>query len=68
MKKTVYVVMVNDSVDSVWTDQTEACLRGDELHKPNWEPETGSPCMFARVEPFKLNKKGKYEKTKTTNN
>ena len=57
--KTVYVVMVNDVVDSVWKDQTEACLRGDELHNPSPDNINVHP-MFARVEPFKLNKKGQW--------
>ena len=57
--KMVYVVMVNDVVDSVWDDQTKARLRGDELHNPS-PGGINIHLMFARTYPFPLNKKGKW--------
>ena len=55
--KVVYVVMVNDAVDSVWTEETKAIKRGDKLHNPS--PEHLHP-MFARIYNLPLNKKGKW--------
>ena len=62
--KIVYVVMVNDVVDSIWDDQSKACIRGDELHNPSPENIEDHP-MFARTYPFKLNKKGHWNGEKT---
>ena len=67
--KMVYVVMVNDAVDSVWTKETKALKVADKLHKPNPERifaiaeritrEEVHP-KFARVENRPLNTKGKW--------
>ena len=54
--KTVYVVMVNDSVDSVWTDETKATKRANKLHDPDAEKYFNS--MFAHVHTLSLNEEG----------
>ena len=56
---TVYVVMMNDVVDSIWTKQTKANKRADTLHNPNPESCEVHP-RFARVTNLPLNTKGKW--------
>ncbi len=58
-EKTMYVVMVNDSVDSVWTEETKANKRADKLHWPKVDANHNHP-MFARIYPLPLNTKGKW--------
>jgi hypothetical protein len=57
--KTMYVVMVNDSLDSIWTKQTKANKRADKLHRPEVDEHHNHP-MFARVINLPLNTKGKW--------
>ncbi len=61
MKKgtTMYLVMVNDSVDSIWTEETKAHKRADKLHWPEVDAKHDHP-MFSRVYTLQLNMKGKW--------
>ncbi len=53
----VWVVMVNDTIDSVWTTQSSADVRYEKLHDPN--PGQSYFPQFARCIHFFLNDKNR---------